>query len=805
MPSPIWITKAGSLGVIPDEEFYQFPFEVYDPAQPPQPVSGKLSFDANRPSDNSGKVDARSVFGVGTSFTTELGAGDRLINDHGVVLGIVDKIIGDGELRLVQSATFTASDVAVRSAANISFKLISGELPQGLHIDQYGNISGIPINGVLEGVPSPVQAVTTSVFTVRATTRSGKIADRTFTITVAGVDSISLEPKNAALGVAFNGDYFNSVLCVNNANPSSTVTWKVDQFLLPPGITLTPVMLDAAGSVITDGRSGTPGGLLQGYFKPSSVGATETVKTYNFTVTASDGFTLDISNYSITIYNRELVTAGSEILHADLNLLPVSVSSTYSPVLYNFNNTMDFARQGNYYTYQFNGEDFNGDAIKFTISPNSVDQLPSGLVLNEHTGWIAGNIPYGAIDDVNYHLTIRISKADPMLSKYYIERSFVLPVVSQPSNVTTWITDSDLGEIENGSVSTLYVMAYTATNRTVQYQLASGRLPHGLSLANNGLIVGRASFEAFMLDSGGTTFKDSTTFDQTFYFTVKAYSPDLLNIAYKDFRIRVTVDNAKPYENLYIRALPERKQRHIYSQIINNTDIFPPSDLYRANDPWFGRNLNLRSLFLTGLNPVDASEYVRVMNKNHYRKRLTYSNVKTARALDENLNVKYEVVYVDLVDNSVTADGVGPSISFDIPDNTAGITNVYPNSLVNMKRRLTDQDLAKTENSETIGYASKSILPEWMTSRQENGRVLGFTHALVLCYTKPGKSTGIAYRVSQFLDQLKLVDFTIDRYEWDSLMTTNFENLNTVITDDADAGLKYLKYPNVIISTNLET
>jgi hypothetical protein len=70
-----------------------------------------------------------------------------------------------------------------------------------------------------------------------------------------------------------------------------------------------------------------------------------------------------------------------------------------------------------------------------------------------------------------------------------------------------------------------------------------------------------------------------------------------------------------------------------------------------------------------------------------------------------------------------------------------------------------------------VGYENRSILPEWMTSRQPDGKVLGFTRALVLCYAVPGKSAEIAFRVNQVVDQFKLVDFTIDRYEWDSVLS----------------------------------
>lgn len=781
MSSPIWITKAGSLGIIPDEEFYQFILNVYDSSQTPLPVSGTVSFtNAIDPADRN---KAKRVTGSGTSFTTELEIGDRLISDYDVVLGIVWQIISDTELLLFQDATFTASNVHVRSADNITFNLVSGSLPIGLHIDQFGNMSGIPINGEIEGVPAPVTKVTTSEFTIRATNRYGTISDRTFSLTVAGVNPITMSPKNTSLGNYFDGDLFSYQLTATNAKPNSTVVWSVDAASLPPGITLSST------------------GLLRGYITPSSVIAGEAINSYTFKVSVSDGFTIDTSNFNIVVFNRAMFTADSDIIHVDTTEVDISVTEKYTPVLYNFSINMDTAKQGNYYAYQFTGEDYNDDPISFTISESSVDNLPSGLTLNPNTGWVYGIVPYGPLSVTEYNITVRVAKTTPGLTDYYVERTFTLPVVSQISNSTVWVSDTNLGMIENGGISTFSVSAYTPSNRPLSYQLTSGNLPAGLELTNDGLIVGRVGFEAFFLDTNETTFNDGTTFDQVKTFTVEAYSSDLLVVDEKEFKIQVIPTNTKPYENLYIRALPSREQRYVYGQIINNTDIFPPSDIYRASDPWFGKNISLRSLFMTGLNPEFADEYVSAMAKNHYRKILNYGSLKTARALDENFNVKYEVVYLDLVDRSTSSTGQSAPMEISLPTNSSDITTVYPNSFENMRTRI----------ATSIGYANRSILPEWMTSRQTDGRVLGFTRALVLCYTKPGRSTEVAYRVSQRLDDLRLVEYIIDRYEWDVYLSGDYNketnsfnpNATTEFGRGVDSGMVYLKYPDVPISTNL--
>jgi hypothetical protein len=93
-------------------------------------------------------------------------------------------------------------------------------------------------------------------------------------------------------------------------------------------------------------------------------------------------------------------------------------------------------------------------------------------------------------------------------------------------------------------------------------------------------------------------------------------------------------------------------------------------------------------------------------------------------------------------------------------------TLVYPNSLDNMRNQVID----------TVGQVS-NILPRWMLSIQENGKVLGFTPAWVLAYTKPGQSAQILYNISQsvYANELNKIQFKVDRYELDRLLSIHWD------------------------------
>jgi hypothetical protein len=92
------------------------------------------------------------------------------------------------------------------------------------------------------------------------------------------------------------------------------------------------------------------------------------------------------------------------------------------------------------------------------------------------------------------------------------------------------------------------------------------------------------------------------------------------------------------------------------------------------------------------------------------------------------------------------------------------ITTVYPNSLINMRNQVVD----------VVGQES-TVLPLWMTTKQTDGRVLGFTKAWVIAYTNPGESDRISYNIrTQFGEILNRVDFISDRYILDNQLTANW-------------------------------
>jgi hypothetical protein len=411
-----------------------------------------------------------------------------------------------------------------------------------------------------------------------------------------------------------------------------------------------------------------------------------------------------------------------------------------------------------------------------SIFDQGVLDLPTGLSLVEDSGWLIGTLPNQTVNQVEYEFRIVAQKAsDPT---YLDTQLFTLTVLGDLNNRIDWVTLADLGTITTGKISDLFIYATSALGKTLFYELTADtyqRLPQGLTLTLGGFISGRVSFQVFSLDQGTTTLDgEATTFDFTYTFTVTAR--DLANTISADrtFTLTIRQFDKIPYENLYLKALPSADQRESFKTLVNDTTIFPLEKIYRHEDPWFGLASDIKTLFLAGLSPSALEKYTQVASTNHFTKRLTFGDIKTARALDQNFNVKYEVIYVEMQDANTNSFGQGPADTLDLineldtpyyaADGTA-YTTAYPNSVVNMGNVMVGG----------ISYQDKGVLPDWMTSRQANGRQLGFVRAVVLAYVKPGESDLVAYRLRQRNFNFNSIDFTVDRYQLDNVYSTNYD------------------------------
>jgi hypothetical protein len=715
MAQPVWITPAGSLGTIPEGVFYQTPLQAYEP---------------------------------------ELGE-------------------------------------------TVYFEVIAGQLPAGIQVSGNGLLAGIPqAIASVQGVPTEVSSDITSKFAVRAYTRTtingvtvvNRLSDRTFSLTVTGQDTPEFVTPAGSLGSYFDGTQITDLqIEYTDTDPADNVVVRLIAGILPPGLTISSTglisgfiqpnaIIEATAGYSRDG---------QGYDEYPFDFATQSSNTnYEFTLEVTDGKASNIRNFDIFVYSQNTMTADNTDVTADNTFITADVTPVRIPILLNTPGDIGTIRNDNFFAYKFNGLDLDGDPISYSITAESSAGLPPGLTLDPVTGWWYGYIPNLGLTDRDYEIGIRVYKTEnpTVISDYYY---FSLNVVGAIDTEVTWVTGSDLGTIVNGATSTLYVEAVNRGGKELQYRLQSGStssLPQGLQLLTSGEIAGRVSFDTFAIDGGETTFDVSsndlsitgedtaTTFDLKYTFTVNAYSVDELISLFKTFTVTVDREYNEPYENLYIQAMPPQQDRSLISSFIQNSEIFPPSLIYRYNDPNFGVAKSVIYNHAFGLTASTIADYYSSLYENHYWKTLILGSIETAQALDDDGNVLYEVVYSRIVDNLLNNQGesVSKEVLLPYPINegdSTEIDTVYPNSLINMRDQVID----------TVGQIA-NILPRWMISKQENGRVLGFVPAWVIAYCKPGKGKQVQYNIrEQFGIQLNKIDFEVDRYELDRLLTKNWD------------------------------
>ncbi len=705
-------------------------------------------------------------------------------------------ITAAGSLGTIPEGVFYSTPIeAVADNETVYYQVIAGQLPTGIQVTTNGIIEGVPRSIItVQGVPTPVSEDITSKFAVRAyTTRVvngvitiDRLADRTFSLTITGQDAPEFITPAGNVGTFYDGTTVEIQIEYTDVDPDDRVITRVISGELPPGLFLNSRGLIAG---VIAPLVGPPDTATAGYDStqydqyPFDFSTRSASKNYQFTIEVTDGKESDIRVFEIYVYSKDSMSADTTDFTADNTFITADVVPTRTPVLVTpLPGSLGQIRTDNFYATKFTAIDFDGDPMEYLI-----DDAPPGLTLNATTGWLYGYIPSQGATENTYEFSVTVRKTDQptIVSDPY---DFSITYIGNLDTVVTWLTDSNLGTINNGSVSTLAVKAVNTIGRELQYQIVSGsdsRLPQGLTLLSTGDIAGIVSFNTFALDQGTTTFDknirtrnitEETTFDMSFTFTVNAYAPgsdaDVISV-FRTFTVKVIRAFNEPYQGLYIKAMPPQSDRDLILQLVQNQDIIPQSLVYRNGDPNFGVASSVIYNHAFGLTAASLDEYVAALELNHYWKNLTLGEISYAQARNSNGEVIYEAVYSRVIDNLVNNAGESVGKSVEIPYPIGGpdsteTTEVYPNSLINMRDQVVD----------TVGQIS-TALPAWMTSKQADGTVLGFVPAWVIAYVKPGQGARIVYNIrEQFGDQLNQVDFKADRYEIDRRMTYAWEPYN---------------------------
>jgi len=835
MSRPVWITPGGNLGNFPELEFYSLPLEVYNPAGGPVTftfLSGQLppGLQVIRAgklqgvpvvTDPKPEDEARTYkFTIRASCQTPVVVVDRTFTFTVSNIKPPEIYPDDTFLGEFFDGTPISQQLYAREAnpeAELIWSIKDGILPPGVSITPGGLIYGFVGQSVTEGTSGrlgydaqPTQLSVAFTNTLDVTSPDGATRletveplgvpqkyqefpydfsaaqsnTRNYTFTVQVFDGAKYDTQTYTVRVVAKGTWTtdNDINTVDD----NVITTDADQLYVPiivTNVTSLPEVRQNSNfsyqfnaidfyssqlhwesnitSLLPNLAIDSNTGWLNGHVDTQ----TEYRKTYTFYVTATNVNVISTSFVAGGYSNTNLIVTSTQGIRPGMSL----ISDNNHPrvvTVYTEDNTLEMSTTT---TSPLNGIlEFDGNLVS---APVNYKLTVLGDVNNRiiwDTPTTVGTLINGGVSElrIDAHSTLFDSDPDGKALTYKLVHG-TLP--NGDPAVGTELVTSNYSLPENVGLG---------------YNPTTVKLPQGLELLPTGHIVGRSTFRHFQLDASTTTIDGgATNFDNVFTFTVQAETVDKTASDTKTFSIKISNLYSKPYENLYMKALTTIDQRRLYVDILADQSLFPDESIYRLDDPNFGKSKELKFLAIPGVAPHDLEDYAIAMAKNFQTKRIDFSAIKTAVATDPNNNyaVKYEVVYVDIVDpfNPTNED---VSIETNLLYGLNKIKNPYIDAQGELYNILNPDtfDNMETRIVAALGYSARGVIPDWMTSVQEDKTVLGFKRAMVLAYTKPGESKKIAWRIKDKGISLGVINFTADRYLLDNALSTNYDLVKQV-------------------------
>lgn len=790
IPGIIWVTPEGDLGTVAQGIFYQLPLNAELPGST---VNYKL-LSGELPSGlqvlKTGSITGVPSTGQYTQdFTTKFGIRaytEITINNQPVIDQLADRtftitVSGRGLPRWVTppgliAAFYDGTPISpiqlsyVDPQSNATITLASGELPPGLILTSTGSIEGVILPAQIIDQPAGFDLTPESVFgydfLIRSVSknyqftceiRDGVDSDlRTFEIFVQSRDALTADNDYIlADDTLITADQSNNRVpfLLNPVGSLGTIThdnWFAykfdavdldgqvveyiitinddpgDTWSLPPGLSLDPET-----------------GYLYGYIP--SQGTNEVTYKLAIRVRQAQDPTVISDYYFYTL----TVQAG-----LDTRIDWLTPSDLGSMV------------NGSTSILKVQAENLAGVQLSYRLLQGSDSRLPQGLQLLD-TGEIAGNISYNCFAIDNGTCTFdAVTRGTEQLTTFDSTFRFTVQAYSPlVRNVSYRI--SEIRVLDPG-------IGYVNPQVTISAPLGVDSAPAVVS----SVVLDTGGIAAINLSYGGEGYRTQpvvTITDNGPGFAAEAVAEletldsGFLLSATQVFTVKLDRRFNEPLQTIYIEALAPVEDRQLVDNLLQDRNIFNLDVVYRANDPNFGVATKIVYDHIYGLTASTVEAYAQALYLNHYWKKLTLGPIRIAQARNSDNEVVYEVIYSEIIDDLVNTQGqsVSKAVDWPYPIHVDGetITTVYPNSLINMR----DQVLSRIPQDSTV-------LPLWMTSPQDNGRQLGFVPAWVIAYVNPGTARQVLYNINrEYGEQLNKIDFTVDRYTLDNLLSKNWD------------------------------
>jgi len=692
--------------------------------------------------------------------------------------------------------------VAIGDSTAITYSVIAGSLPAGMQVTT---------DGLLTGTPAEVAKRTLYTFVVRATAGTA-ITDRTFSIDVQGADTPTFTTASGQLRLDDStsvGLFWvidgSSVSLQMEATDTDTragqsLVYEIVKGELPPGVTMNKSGLISGIVQLTDDQrfgerggydDGSPEDKWDGIFD-RTITSKSISKNFDFIVRVSDGTSFVEQNNNIFVYSADYWRVSNSAITIDAteiqnSPLTMDLSGNRRPVFRTGSDLGTF-RHDNALVVKIDVEDFDplqGD-LEYSIVSGS---LPAGISIDVASGELYGQLARQSAVEVDYNFTVRANRVVSTGVNVFTDQAFTMKVIGELDIGIAFSTPTDLGTLKANIPSLLSVEAVSEDPRVLSYSVTAGSLPTGITLSDQGNLLGTID---------PSDFTDSTT---SYTFTVTVSDQYQAAATSKEFTLSVEIPyNFVEYGNMSGHATSFIDQ-NIFYNIAQDPTINSVSNIFRPEDPSFGMKLKPDMLMMAGLEAQTLTAFQQQMEQNHAPKTLYFGDIKTAVA-KEGTTTKYEIVYIEIKDDLENSKGESISSSIALRDavvkpmlgprassmnattdymdyevttdgglsfSTAGskvrfanqlsadlgfIETLYPNAVANMRSRM-----------KSLGHKEWDFLPLWMKTTQAGDLApLGFVKAVPICYCKPGTSALVKKRIQDKKLEFKNIAFTIDRY-----------------------------------------
>jgi len=524
MSHPVtWVTAAGLLGVYPAE--IPLSFKVSAIAEPPYIITDYVLISGSLPEGLSFRDDGLiygtpNTVNADKSFTFVI----RVNSTDGNSIFIKDRtfsleISGEATPNLIPAVEVTVYDSIWQniqitynnpiSTNPVSLRILSGNLPPGLEMNEFGLIRGYP--------EPPITSVNLPIIET----------------TITAVSSLN----NYVSVISTSGFSVNRPIIFSSsiANIESGKTYYIKEIININQFTITTIPNNVVFSINESISSFVDVTL------PSINVGQPTKRQYTFTVDLSSPAGNDRQNYTIIVVNQNLPTSQGG---------PGFVPGTRVPVIYNtrpptYNIQADASNYGyyvlppadsvpipgttylptelanigqfqsnNYFSFQILGHDYDGSNFSYEFK-----NLPNWMAYDTTTGWIYGNpvVSTGNIEQFNF--SVNVYKVVGGVTISSADFNFTFQIANSIDGEIIWVSDTDLGTLFNATIS--YKNVEAISDVPLIYELWSGALPPNLTLNELGEIRGVVAYQT------NNNFIEQYS-DQIFNFIIKAYNPNIL-------------------------------------------------------------------------------------------------------------------------------------------------------------------------------------------------------------------------------------------------------------------------------------